>query len=326
VSSSLQFFTGENAFALREEKRIWRDEFRKRHGPENLLSLPSQRLTYRALLDEVSAAPFIAQKRLCIVEGVPSFTKEEVEALPAAMHPDCVLLIVDPKPDKRLAAVKALRAVATVKEFPVLAGAPLIRWLTQYVSSLGRTLTADAREALLRIAGEDQEVLSQEIDKLALYAPPGEILREHVEAIVVPSGEQEVWQLTRYLSDGSGTAALRYASGLLERGEDPYSLWNVLLWMLRTLVPVVAAVREGEREPAKIASLFKVPFPSVRGLLPLANRMHLSTLKEFVSWAADADIALKTGGYRFTKDAPQELLALIDRFILHATDLTVARV
>ncbi len=37
--------------------------------------------------------------------------------------------------------------------------------------------------------------------------------------------------------------------------------------------------------------------------------------------ALETDIALKTGGFKSTQEAPQEMLALLDRFVLRVTEL-----
>jgi DNA polymerase III delta subunit len=154
---------------------------------------------------------------------------------------------------------------------------------------------------------------------------PRPVTAADVTELAVPSGEQEIWALTNYLAAGRREDALRYAQRLLERGEDAFSLWNILLWMLRTLTTVTAAVQAGERQPAQIASLYRVPFPTAKNLLPLASRLSLPSLRALVEWGAAADVQLKTGGYRATQEAPQELTALIDRFILLCTEEAMVR-
>ncbi|MEN9560894.1 MAG: hypothetical protein RIQ56_167, partial [Candidatus Parcubacteria bacterium] len=145
-----------------------------------------------------------------------------------------------------------------------------------------------------------------------------------IKNLVVPSGEQEVWHLLQLLSSGRTHDALRYARGLLEHGEDPFSLWNMLLWMLRNLVAVTSAVREGNRNPAKIASLHHVPFPTAKTLLSFSEKLSLDRLRSLVNAAVDADIGLKTGALRATSESPEELVALIDRFVLGACQLAKA--
>ncbi len=315
------YFTGENAYALREEVRMWLEQFAHKHGSENLLSLDASNVRLRDLLDEISVAPFIAEKRLVVLRGTPAFSGEEVEKLKEALHPDCILVIADPAPDKRTIAFKAFKKHATLKEFPSLQDKALRLWMARIAAARGATFAPDATDRLLERIGIGQDELSHEIEKLALYASGLPIQAAHVDLLCPPSREQEVWGLTQYLSEGRSRDALRYARMLLQGGEDPISLWNLLLWMLRTLVSVTAAVHAGVRQPAAIASQFKVPFPSARNMLPLAQKIELPALMSLVAWAVETDRELKTGGYKASKEAPEEIVALIDGFILRSAGL-----
>ncbi len=318
---NLFYFTGENAFALREEKRQWQGQFGKKHGMENLLSLDGAHLTFRGLLDEVSVAPFIAQKRLVVVSGTPKFSKEEVEGLLAHIHPDCVVVFCDARPDKRLGGVKALLKSASVKEFSPLRGKTLLEWAREYAALHGSSLDGAAAQSVVDRVGDDQEMLASEIAKLSVLKGKKGIAREDVDQVAVASGEREVWQLTSLLSQRKQAEALKYTRNLLSHGEDPFSVWHVLLWTLRNLVSVALAVREGSRDPGGIASALGVPFPTVRTLLPFAQSVDMDRLTSFVDWASQADTDLKTGGYKATGDAPDELLALIDQFVMKMVDV-----
>lgn len=314
--AQIYLFTGENSFQLREEKRRWIEEFVKKHGPDNVVRLDGQRLTVRDLLDEISTAPFIALKRLVVVEGVPKSTKEEIQMLSGQIHPDTILLFADPKVDKRTGGAKELLATAEVKQFAPLKGQMLSQWMTEYAAKRGGSIGSDARDLLIEIAGEDQEMLAGEIEKLLLASPGKSVDKSLVEEMAVPSAEGVVWRLTDLIAMGRREDALRYARRLTVRGGDAYGLWALLLSMLKNLLLVHALSAEGERDVKRIAEQTGVHFFAVRAILQHAQRAKRESLTKFTDWAAESDIALKTGTYRATEEAPQELLALIDRFIL----------
>ncbi|MBI3816207.1 DNA polymerase III subunit delta [Candidatus Peregrinibacteria bacterium] len=321
MSSQVFLFIGENAFALVREKRTWLGEFMRKHGSDNLILLRAAEITYRSLLDEIGVAPFIAEKRLVVVDGIPKFSPEEIEGVFRHIHPACVLVLSDAKPDRRTAAVKELLKRATVKEFPHLRGAKLTAWMRAVAQSQGSSLGEAEAASLIALSGEDEETLCNELLKLCLFAPDQPITREVIRALAVPSGEQEVWHLLQLLSGGKADEALAYARALLQQGEDPFALWNMLLWMCRHLVSVCAAASEGRRNPAKIASELHVPFPTAKTLVGLSARIDLRDLRAFLTWLVDAEIALKTGQYRATQEAPQELLVLLDRLIMRCAGL-----
>lgn len=319
MSASLYVFTGENTFQVREERKLWVNQFALKHGEENISVIDGSNAEFRTFLDYVSIAPLFAPKRLFVVEGIPSFSKEEAESLLTLIHPDCVVVIVDSKPDRRLSGVKAFLKLATTKEFKPLQRNQLRLWMEQYAVRQGTSLSRDAVDALLEIVGENQDMLSMEIEKLAVFCGSRAIGSDDVRLLAVPSGEREVWQLTSLISAGKGTESLRYARELVSGGEDPMALWNILLWFLRNLVYVYASVQEGRSDAGRIASQYRVPMQTVYTLLPFAKRIPHHLIKDLVSWAAETEIERMRGGYRYTREAPQEILSLIDRLILSAT-------
>lgn len=312
----LHLFLGENAYALREEKRRWIEEFVKKHGEENLIRMAGKGTQLRELLDVVSVLPFIAQRRLVVIEGIPNLSKEQFQLLAEHIHPQTVVLIVDSKIDRRLAGSKELLALATVKQFPPLLGKPLLSWMQSFVREQGSALEPAASAMLLEHLGEDQDMLSEELRKLALFSSGRTITVHDVEQLTFPSFEGIVWKLTDLLAAGRRSDALLYAHRYTARGGDAYGLWAILLSMLKNLVAVAAARREGSTNAQAIAADLDIPFFAVRSLLPAAARMGGGPLRTFLAEAVDADIALKTGAHRATDEAPEEILALIDHFIL----------
>lgn len=321
-ASQLYVFTGENTAALRREREGWTQAFMAKHGEENLMVLDGDSLTFRSFLDEVSVAPFLASKRLTVVRGLPSWEAEEIASLPSLIHPDSLALLWEAKPDKRLSSVKAWLKLATVKEFPHLSDGALLAWTQTEAARLGARLSAAACRELIALVGEDEETLSREVERLSLRASATgtELTVEDVRDLVSPSSEQEVWHLTNLLSSGQGTAALHYVRDMLARGEDPYALWNMLLWYARMMTATWAAVQDGAKNPAAVASEWKVPFPTARTLVPVVARLEESSMRKKTKWAAEWDTALKTGGVRATQDGPQELQCLIDRFVVLLSD------
>jgi DNA polymerase III delta subunit len=130
------------------------------------------------------------------------------------------------------------------------------------------------------------------------------------------SAEQAGWKLMDLMAAGNTHGALTFAKELMYRGESPYGLWNRMTWVIAQLTIVTACVQDGDANPASIAKTAGVPFPTARTLVPLAKKIDSQKLAHIVEKFTDADIALKTGGYRSTVDATDEVTALIDSCIL----------
>lgn len=312
MSAHIFLLTGKNAYLLSEERHRWIQGFGEKHGVENCSRIEGASLTYPRLLDEISALPFTAQKRLVIVEGIPAFEKDEVERLPQNIHPDVLLLFIDTSPDRRKSGVKALLAIAEIRECPELAGAALEGWIRDAFMKEGASILPDALRILLFAAGTEQMVLQQEIVKLALHAGGKPVTMQDVETLVLPAGERNVWQMMDLLAGGDAPRTLGFVKELTSRGETTGSLWAMLLWMVSQLTAVAAAVQEGARSPQDVMKKSGVKFGTARSLLPVARRMDRMKLQSILGRFSQADIDLKTGGIRSTVEAPQEAEAILD--------------
>jgi DNA polymerase III delta subunit len=309
--------TGDSAYQMRQERQRWMGAFVAKYGAENCSTIDGTGLCYAKLLDEVAVLPFTAAKRLVIVEGVALLEKEEVMRLPKDIHPDVLLLFVDPAPDRRRSAVKALLEIAEVRECMALHGAALDAWIRERSACSGAAIAPDALRLLLSLTGDDQMALDHEISKLAMYAQGRQISSDDVMALVLPSAEQNVWRLLDILATGDDRSVLRFVRGYLQSGESAAGLWPVLLWTVSQLTLVVAALEAGARTPQDVMKRAGMKFGTARSLLPLARRIDREALAALVRTCAQADIDLKTGVLRSGADASDEQEALIDLCLCH---------
>jgi len=314
--SQIFLFTGENHYALSEEKHRWIENFTSKHGSENLERREAKEVTYRTLLDDTAYAPFIAESRLVIVQGIPQLEKGQIGELKKQIHPQVVLLFIEPKPDKRVTAVKELLSIAEVKHFAPLTRVELLHWVESHVRELDSSLTEEGKRSLLDAVGEDQGLLAQELTKIVLFSDGQPITSRDVEDIVVCSSEQVAWKLMEFIGNGRLDEAVMFTHRLFEKGESPYVLWNQLLWMISSLVQICSAVQEGKNSIGEIVKSTGVNFGAVKSMLPIVRKMNMDQIRSIAGRFAQADIDLKSGNIRATAEAPQELMVLIDRSLM----------
>lgn len=314
--SQIYLFSGENLYELIEEKHRWIAAFIEKHGEENLLQLDGKKLQMTELMDEIAASPFIAEKRLIVLYGIPKMEKGEMLELQNILHPSNLLLFVDQKPDKRLSSTKELLTIAQIKTFAPLRGERLVVWLSHQAQAQQSCITPQSARHLIDAVGEDQMLLESEIRKLATFSGASSISIEAIDALTVLSEEQAGWKLMDLLAEGKHEAALQFAQELLIKGESPYALWSKLLWLVSQLTLVVAALEDGICAPSAITKSTGAKSGTVRTVLPMARGMSTAQLSNLVSKFARTDKALKTGGYKSTAEAPEELLSIIDQSIM----------
>lgn len=313
--SEFHFFTGENGYALQVDLQRWKEAFAKKHGSENFLQIEGSQTSLSPLLDAVSVMPFIAEKRLIVIQGLPKIDRDECKALAESIHPQTVVVVVEGTPDKRFGITKEILALATVHEYNPLAPRELLRWAQDLLAARQSSIAPDAFLSLVSFVGSDQWVLESELKKLSDYAQ-GEILPAHIEALAVPAGEQVIWRLTDLIGGRKADEALLFLRSRMERGEDPYGLWVILLNMVKNLMLVWAGLDAGLRDERSIASAFGMHFLSVRGLMPLARSLTRESIDALVTFVSASDLGLKTGVYHYTSERQSEVVALTERTIL----------
>lgn len=316
TKASMFLFMGDNQYALTRELRRWKDVFAEKHGQENLTEVHAKDLTFSHLLDLVTMPPFIAEKRLVVVHGIPAVEKDEMRSLAESVHPQALLAFVDPKPDKRFASFRELQKVADIKSFPSLPRPALIAWARQIALSNGCSIDDLTLSSLFDVVGVDQWTLDAELSKLCLYVGSGPVTSNHIDLLSVPSGDHVIWTLTDLLGAGRVLDAIMFLHRRIERGEDPYGVWAILLNATKNLLLVAAAIEAGQHDERSIASSTGLHAFAARGLLPLAKKLTINRIAALVEFATSKDIALKTGGFRYTAEQPHEVIVLSERLML----------
>ncbi len=307
--SNVHILTGENAYLLLMEKLRWIREFERKVGMENLLRLQASECTVRSLRDDVSAAPFLAEKRLVIVEGMVRCSKEEARVLDGSIHPGVIVLFVDPKPDKRNPGIKELLVIAkeNIKAFAILKPGAIAGWVDGYAREQGGSIHANARDLLIEWNGTDQGMIAGELEKLRLVAGEKSITKEMVEQFCMPTDEGIIWNISDFLYGGKRGEAILYAQRMLSCGADPYGLWSMLLSLLKNIVSVSSALHAGVKA-SDLASVLGMNPYVLRTMLGYCRRTSESDLLAVLRWAATEEVRVKSESV--------EMPALIDSFLL----------
>jgi DNA polymerase-3 subunit delta len=190
-----------------------------------------------------------------------------LEAYAANPNPDNVTLVTLPRLDRAAQASAWFSALAdagvTVAVYPVEREA-LPGWIA---SRLQRQRQRAARETLTFLAESCEGNLlaaRQEIEKLALLLPEGDLQHEAVENAVSDVARFDIFQLSEAWLAGDATRAIRILRALQAEGEPAtLAIWQLsedvhalaaVGTMVRGGTPVSAAVRSarvwGKRQPA----------------------------------------------------------------------------
>ncbi len=312
----LYVLLGEDDFSRRQSLR----EIRGSIGDETVLAanttvLDGQQLTLDQLRNACETVPFLADRRLVIVEGLlgrfeaagkasrkpprPASQRGDYPALADYLHqiPDfTVLVLMDGRISSRNPLLReAASAKAEIRAFPLLKGDRLRRWIRRRVGEGGGSISPGAVALLERYIGSNLWVMANEIDKLVLFTQGRSIEEADVKQVVSYVQEASVFALVDAILGFRTGAAQTLLEQLLHQGATPTYLLAVLLHQARMLVRVKelrsqrkSSVEIGER--LGIASEFLWQRVSQQ-----ADRYSLPRLKEMYHQLLEADLAIKTG-------------------------------
>jgi DNA polymerase-3 subunit delta len=246
--------------------------------------------------DELATLPFLAARRLVIVQDADSFVtrhREGLEKYVAAPSATGVLVleVKSWKSNTRLA--KAVPDSATV-DCTTPKPAQLVPWIRRWAGKqYGKELTAPAAELLVELVGPEMGVLDQELAKLAVYVGDRpRVDQADVDLLVGHSRAETAWQMLDALAEGKQGAALTTLHYLLDQGEDPIGLLGALSWQLRRVAQVARLAQEGVPLGGAMSRAGVQPFAQrrveqiLRVLGPRSLRIY--------DWLTETDLAMKS--------------------------------
>lgn len=186
---------------------------------------------------------------LAIPSGKPGAEgARALEDCAAHPHPDTLTLITLPRLDRAAQAgawFSALeRAGVTVAVQPLERG-ELPRWLAARLARQNQRVGNDTLQLLADATEGNLLAARQEVEKLGLLLPEGELDRDAVERAIADVARFDVFQLSEAWLAGDAARSLRILTALEAEGEGvPLLVWQ-LGEDLRSLSAVLAAVAGG---------------------------------------------------------------------------------
>lgn len=334
---NLYLFTGEETFLLHQQVKAWKEAFRKRCGDDmNLLTLDGEQLEESEIISQVETLPFLADKRLIFIEGLPevakasakgkSETEDEADRKPAfeklmafldKIPETSVVVFVQPKPDKRKSLYKKIVQKAEVKEFRPLKDAALVQWIRQQAMAHKGAIAGPAATHLAEQVGSDLWRLDLEIQKLCAYASGKPIRAEMVDALVTPSLEANIFHLTDALGAKDGRTAMRNLHRSMAAGESLTMVFYMIVRQFRLILQVAGYVTSNPgANSVTLASALKLhPFVA-KNILGQVHHFRMPELKSAYRKLLEIDLGLKTSKIQMTADNQDELALAIEKFIL----------
>jgi DNA polymerase-3 subunit delta len=168
----------------------------------------------------------------------------------------------------------------------------LYQWLAQEAETLGKNLTVAAAQRLVEIVGDNLSDLSQELEKLALFAGPEKTLNPAlVTQLASHSRTYNIFALVDALAEPGVQKKLSALDHLLDLGEPPARILNMLARQIRLLI----RLKESPAGPSpEMARSLNLPQGVLKRLSQQAARFSLEALRSHLFLLHQTDFQLKT--------------------------------
>jgi DNA polymerase-3 subunit delta len=308
----LYILYGEDDFSLREALA----EIKEGLGDKELLAtnttiLQGQNLTLQQLTITCDTLPFLAPKRLVIVEGLLSRfelqDKEKHASKPEdsgwqsfaeyvnRMSESTVLVLTDGELKRSNPMLVELAPLAKVREFKYLKGDRLRNWMQSRAKSLNCSVSPPALRLLSELVGSNLGLLALEIDKLCLFAQSRKVEVSDVKSLVAYAQETNVFNMVDAILERNAPKATRLLHLLEEEGAAPPYLLFMITRQLRLVIQAKDMLQQ-KHASADIGHSLGITSDYVLQKVREQARTHsIEQLKTIYRKLLDTDISIKTG-------------------------------
>lgn len=181
----------------------------------------------------------LGQRRVAVVDDLAdgklaAAEKKLLEELLPAIPEDVTVLLRYCASDKRFSVPKATQELASLSAQSALVtaqakeGAELLRYIGHIAKREGCDIESAAGRDIAALCGEDLQLISSEIKKLAALSDYTTITAAHVEQLGVRTAEAGVYKMLSALENGDMRGAMRLLRDMLDDLAEPLAVTSVL--------------------------------------------------------------------------------------------------
>ncbi len=324
----LHILIGEDDYSRRQAL----EEIKKSIGdPASLLPnttvLDGTRVTPEQLRSACETVPFLADKRLVVIEGLlerfepkgrsrkkksSRQTDQVADYRPVVqsisnLPPFTELVIIGGDIKAQNPLLVELSPLTRVRRFPLLKRDEIIRWIKRRVALQSKGGISESAAVLMaRLVGSDLWTMANEIDKLVLYTGGRSIEEADVKAVVSHAREAGVFEMIDAIMESRVNVAQELLQQLFRQGMAPAQILVVLSHQVRIIFQV-RDMRDRGLSRNVIQSRLGITDFVLSKAWGQADRYSPARLIDVYHKLLEADVAIKTGKY----DAPEFVLDIL---------------
>jgi DNA polymerase-3 subunit delta len=277
--------TGENSYALHSVLKSMFEDFIEKYGDIAIERVDGEEADFGRLVEAITSLPFLSARKLVILYS-PSRNKvfaEKVKDVLSEASDTSDVILVEPKLDKRSSYYKYLKTHTDYREFNVMDQNGLASWLSQSAKDSGGSITVTDARYLIERVGTNQQLASNELEKLLLYN--SHVTRESINLLTEETPQSTIFQLLEAAFAGNKRRAL------LLYDEQRFMKVAMLTWQLHILALIVSA---HGNSPEVISRDTKINPYVIRKSVVIARNLNIKILKKLIAELLIIDVRLKS--------------------------------
>lgn len=250
---SLYVLVGDEPLAQRESLDVIRIAARAQGFDERNSLMVERYFNWQQIQSYGQSISLFSSRRLLeinIPTGKPGLDGgKALQALASKAIPDTSVVIILPKLEretKSSAWFTALEKQAVVISADEVNAANLPKWIAKRLAQQGQQASQQTLEFLAHQVEGNLLAANQEVQKLGLLYPQGELTDAIVRDAVLNVSRYDAFQLGEAVLAGDTERTVRILQGLQDEGENAVAVMSPLMWVLRPLVRIKQAEMRGE--------------------------------------------------------------------------------
>jgi DNA polymerase-3 subunit delta len=250
---ALYVLVGDEPLAHRECLDAIRQAARLQGFDERNSLLVERAFNWQQIASYGASISLFASRRLLeinVPSGKPGVEGgKALQALASQPLSDTTALIILPKLEreaKNSAWFSALEKQAVVINLEEVPASQLPKWIGARLAQQGQQASPATLEFLAHQVEGNLLAANQEVQKLGLLHPAGELSDDAVRQAVLNVSRYDAFQLGEAVLAGDSARTVRILQGLQDEGENAVAVMNPLMWVLRPLLGIKQAELRGE--------------------------------------------------------------------------------
>ncbi|MDD2758631.1 MAG: DNA polymerase III subunit delta [Patescibacteria group bacterium] len=302
------YIYGDDTLRSRQFLKKSIDEFKSKRDPQglNTLIFDVVKEAPDRIFGEIVASPFLAEKRMIVLQNVlANSDKEFLERIITMMAdkkiPESnVVIFWQAEPIGKTSEAKKLAGILAKEkyayEFPQMSPAELAGWVVKEVTNRGGKIDRMTAGFLAQNIDADMWLLHSLIDQLIAYKKGEEIRTADARLFLDEKVDDNIFNMVDTIVAGNKKQAFKLLKEQRRIGQDDGYLFSMILRQFKILLQMRDLWEQADNltSDAMAKTLGLHPFVAKKSL-PLVKRYNLEQLKRVYDELLQVDIKTKTG-------------------------------